>query len=111
MMEREALERLIEAVESGAEITGLDVHKANTGHSDHIEMVLRAHGGSLDAAKALHESLLPGWGFTVWTGESDDYGCNLISPEGQAFDSVYAKSEARARLLAILNAKLPEGER
>ena len=61
------LERLIEAVEAGREPTGLDVHKADTGHSDHIALVINAFNGSLDAAHALHEALLPGHGAVIQT--------------------------------------------
>lgn len=58
-----------------------------------------AFSGSLDAAKALHEALLPGWEWNVWRTQADDYACHVGSA-----DTVFAGNPARAWLLAILDA-------
>lgn len=77
-----------------------------------------AFSGSLDAAKALHEALLPGWKYLIRTSDDRDilvHGCQLgdffvniwpsISPnEGGAHFSLWAKPASRAWLLAILDA-------
>ncbi len=68
----------------------------------------RAYNGSLDAAKALHEAVLPGWDWCmtadkvdVWTGNMMDDG---IMRHGEA------GTTARAWLIAILKALIAEGE-
>lgn len=62
--------------------------------------------GSLDAAKALHDAVLPGWG---WHIREDGDGCyasclypkhNLVTP-----GSATAKTPAAAWVAAILRAK------
>ena len=119
-MNKDALRKLIKAVEAGnlpeavfhgssairghwAYTTGLD--------NDQRRMVFRAYNGSLDAAKALHEALLPGWvvqnigqdgfdpgdGWTAWIVHPE-YLENFTSQDGKA------KDPARAWLLAILKA-------
>ena len=66
---------------------------------------------SLDAAKALHEAVLPGWG---WHIRQDDDGCYAsclypvycrVTP-----GSATAKTPAAAWVAAILRAKHAEGE-
>lgn len=95
------LDKLIEAVEGGEwPDDWREVTRALTLHPDerHI-FAKRAFDGSLDAAKALHEALLPGyrWRITDLT-------------HAQVWDSVhcvhggYAEQPARAWLLAILKA-------
>jgi len=69
-------------------------------------LIHAACAGSLDAAKALHEAVLPGWAWTVgdnevaiyvpndgWTGEVDHF-----------VEVVFQNTPARAWLLAILEA-------
>ena len=76
-------------------------------------MVLGAFNGSLDAAKELHDALLPGWRFKIEQHEivahGDDFtACvwpNDYSRREQVFrPSGEAPTAARAWLLAILNA-------
>lgn len=73
----------------------------------------KAFSGSLDAAKALHEALLPGW--VVGIHKPPDHGnrakcalfwiVNLGSADGKVeIDSVIGADPARAWLLAILDA-------
>lgn len=62
-----------------------------------------AFSGSIDAAKTLHEAMLPGWKWVVWASHSGpNFGCNLLGPISH--DSVYSVNPARAWLLAILDA-------
>ena len=115
MTRRDALAELIAKVESGdgdqgvleasygvAEMTG------NIGRYTHI---VDAHHGSLDAAKALHEAVLPKWywhslhknGVSLrgpWFDDRDD-------PEASGYlyqDAEITGKPARAWLLAILRA-------
>lgn len=78
MSDMDALDKLIEAVEAGtdtmnhhaAAFPGESAYGLCTWHRTH-----KAAGGSLDAALALHEALLPGWVWdvgkegTAWTDE------------------------------------------
>lgn len=111
----EALSKLIEAVATGQAPTGLDVHRADTGHSDHITMVLGAFNGSLDAAKALHEALLPGW--TTVLGQNAHHGdwsaIVRLTEDGEIAHEYYGGADdlpARAWLLAILRAYAAQQE-
>lgn len=99
-----ALDRLIEAVEAGVlgwngiantcEVAGIGLREA--------QIAASAYHGSLDAAKALHEALLPG---LLWE----------ITPRGNCYirDACYdtisravrhTENPARAWLLAVLKA-------
>ena len=80
MTDRNALTDLIEAVESGHddEVDGLAC--ALFHGSGQCRDVVSAYHGSLDAAKALHEALLPGWDWCAGAGPiQGSNGCaNLI---------------------------------
>jgi hypothetical protein len=115
-MNKDALRKLIKAVEAGnlpeavfhgssairghwAYTTGLD--------NDQRRMVFRAYNGSLDAAKALHEALVPDRSWEIWRtmehlhdGTSrPTFGVNV-----PGMNTVYAADPARAWLLALLKA-------
>ena len=69
-----------------------------------------AYRGSLDAAKALHEAVLPGWVYGIsFDAYSELYA--FVS-DGIAFetDEVYNIEPARAWLLAILEALIAQEE-
>lgn len=105
-----ALDKLIEAVEADvldsvwhgcssrrghwAYATGLDATQRN--------LAWQASHGSLDAALALHEAVLPGWG---WGRYSSD-GSFHVTQHGVMIDDTEGKADAPARawLLAILRA-------
>ena len=115
-----SLSKLIEAVEAGAARPG------DYGHPDVMFMEVwlptvsgpqlwqyasEAYDGSLDAAKRLHDALLPGWDWTMhgngqaalWppgTIEEQNAGCIEVDVEGWP---------SRALLLAILRALEQEG--
>lgn len=67
MTDTKALDALIEAVERGlpSPTNWRNFSAVPTGAEDNPGPILahRAYHGSLDAAKALHEALLPGWGW------------------------------------------------
>lgn len=96
------LARLIEAVEAGAISTDL-IMSAIEEPSDQLN-TLGAFDGYLDAAKALHDALLPGWIFDA-TNDSAfvmrpwDYHGEPPPQYGSEADN-----PARAWLLAILRA-------
>lgn len=76
----------------------------------HTDLCWKAFNGSLDAAKALHEALLTGWGWNA-----SQVGASVSSPtaniaEGAAVEFYRDGSPARAWLLAILDAKIWEIE-
>jgi hypothetical protein len=70
---------------------------------------IRAYNGSLDAAKALHGAMLPGWRWLVeGNGNASVYPPdeNLL----KAVDVDGAVSPARAWLLAIIKALISQGD-
>lgn len=97
-------QRLIEAVERGdaTEFQFLTWRPGLTGTVAESKRMIRAYNGDLNAAKALHEALLPGWQYHLSDGSA--------SVEGTAWET-YAQSEttARAWLLAILRAVEAKG--
>lgn len=109
----DALTRLADAVEAGTLPRPLPfpVYQA--------AMVISAYNGSLDAAKALHEAVLPGWGVTslcqLWDvtpsgeyiGIGNDWAIELHHSNGdvQSHEACATASDpARAWLLAIIRA-------
>lgn len=60
-----------------------------------------AYRGSLDAAKALHDAVLPGWGFAV-----TQVGANIEGPT--EFYSDDANNPARAWLIAVIKALIAQ---
>jgi len=69
----------------------------------HTDLCWKAFNGSLDAAKALHEAVIPNHAWDIWRGIGADcvryYGCNL-----PGIDTAYHEDPARAWLIAILRA-------
>ena len=111
MRRKEALAKLIAKVEAGdlpeavfhgsssirghwAYVTGLDARQRTNAYL--------AYNGSLDAAKALHEAVLPGaWAHVRYTCK---YGHATVDVDGEEYDANNADNPARAWLLAILKA-------
>lgn len=120
-----SLSKLIEAVEAGAARPG------DYGHPDVMFMEVwlptvsgpqlwqyasEAYDGSLDAAKRLHDALLPGWGgaagYDYYTGLCRSQA--RVSHMGKHYqahidDVMQVSRPARAWLLAILRALEQEG--
>lgn len=105
-----ALDKLIAAVEAGGETrTGIEEISAGVfGLSETSVDVGTAYNGSLDAAKALHDALLPGWGCSIFSSPGYGYWiCKAVRVEGGLFREEVGHNEtnpARAWLLAILRA-------
>lgn len=107
--DRNALAALIEAVEGG-EWWG-DLPRPAELHTD---LCWKAFSGSLDAAKSLHEAMLPGWvarpqiggvgaGVRVWHCTVEDW------ETGDEIEVNNMPDPARAWLLAVLKAIAAEG--
>lgn len=103
------MQRLIDAVEAGT-VPDETVSLAPFCYSGQFEtgrQAMLAYFGSLDAAKALHEALLPEWGWTLDAGDGA-----YVENRGDFGDIITADvpgNPARAWLLAILRAKVAEG--
>jgi hypothetical protein len=117
MTRAEALDALIAKVEAGDEFafekSTQDVFGAYR-RSETAQLAYRAFNGSLDAAKALHEAVLPGWRvgqigqqYAHQDDPSDAWSVWIVAPDylttcAQA--SAQGPCPARAWLLAILRA-------
>jgi hypothetical protein len=95
------LDKLIEAVEAGT-LKPLDLIVLEP--SPHA-LAWKAYNGSLDAAKNLHDALLPGVRVEIF-GPTDNWGVRWGGKIG--FNAVFGPDLARAWLLAILKAKQAE---
>lgn len=98
----DALTRLADAVEAGT-ATSADFRAAfPAGNSHDSGAILAAYNGSLDAAKALHDAVLPGWDWSV-----DNIGrsqfCAYVY-DGAKTIIAFNHNPARAWLLAIIRA-------
>ena len=91
MTRKEALAELISEVEAGMWPGTNILHKIDDNYGFNA---WRAYAGSLDAAKALHEAVLPGQDWSI--SPSKSYAGNGFKGE--------SKDPARAWLLAILRA-------
>jgi hypothetical protein len=64
--------------------------------------------GSIDEAKALHDAVLPGWG---WSYYSDDGHFLVGHPtDGKIYEETHNANPARAWLIAILQALISEAQ-
>lgn len=106
----EKLDALIEAVAAGEEYIERDIQDAFGGYrkSEVSRMVIGAYHGSLDAAKALHEALLPGYSWYLGHLDEPMLGYCATVSHGHFADSPswrgFSADPARAWLLAILKA-------
>lgn len=73
---------------------------------EHGEKALDAFNGSLDAAKALHEAVLPGWDYRICRLNGGLTVHAEVGPEVFQF----ADDPARAWLIAILKALIAQEE-
>lgn len=91
------LRKLIEAVEAGRD----DSEKWHPALGEHGYTAMMAFHGDLNAAKALHDALMPGWGYLISAHDAE------IWREGEYPNTIAAQvkdNPARAWLLAILRA-------
>ena len=104
-MDRQALIELRDQVKAGTLPMGYNADRLDCGAlSARWSDVEKAFDGSLDAAKALHEAVLPGWEWRlrdnrawVWTGV-------LVYGGEEVETAEFCGLPARAWLLAILDA-------
>lgn len=96
-----ALDELIEAVEKGSDLGFRFWFEHDDAIPDFDTRMLceAAHNGSLDAANALHDALLPGWDWCVTPTVVSVYS----AMDNEPIDADMAPP-ARAWLLAILKA-------
>lgn len=101
-------QKMIEAIEKGeltAELCGAHggfLGPYCNGTTITLLTPLRAYEGSLDAALALHEALLPGWTFDVTNGSAFVCGARASWGDGDFQFTGEADIHSRAWLLAIL---------
>ena len=95
-----ALDDLIAAVEAGTFLAN-DALSPRANES----IAYRAFSGSLDAAKVLHEAMLPGWQRQISESNAKVWERQNIAFFGEAIDN-----DARAWLLAILRAKCSQDD-
>lgn len=101
------LDKLIEAVEGGSIAkSDLDAFIPSLGLNSDCNNALDAYRGSLDAAKALHEALLPGFRFRI-----DDFRAEIWYGPAGPFIGESQVNPARAWLLAILKAYREETQK
>ena len=73
----------------------------------HTDLCWKAFNGSLDAAKALHDAVLPGFG---WGKEALSGKPYVMEIEGQIIEFGEAETTARAWLIAILRALIAQAD-
>ena len=117
MTDKQALRALIEAVEAdgigGTNWGDFSAVPPVAGTALGHVLAHRAYHGSLDAAKVLHDVLLPGWPKNLnFTEHASGYYCCIFGPlpdDAGKWDfapksEARAKTTARAWLIAILKA-------
>jgi hypothetical protein len=104
MTRLEALKDLKAKVEAGGEMSWRDFWPVSKDQPA-ID-ARRAYDGSLDAAKALHEAVLPGWEYDI-----DSVSGVCVYPEDFEGTQVsVSNTTARAWLLAVLAALISQEE-
>ena len=110
MTDTTALQALADKVEAGEiALSDLDQFIPSFGMTTTANDAHMAYRGSIDAAKALHEAVLPGWAWTINdSGEQTMWPPNEIADEEWCADGILSvgpeNNPARAWLLAILRA-------
>lgn len=103
MTRKEALTELLANTENGIWIpeTKIYVWELNT------DLLWKAYSGSLDAAKALHEAVLPGWFYLIGFGPKG-FGTAVSKSKSEPNYEGSADTNARAWLIAIIKALIAE---
>jgi hypothetical protein len=110
--QRAALTELLEMVEAGwppdTDTPYMPPFRAAFEHGWRARVAWDANQGSLDAAKALHEAVLPGW---EW-GRNGETGTMWVRLRigWDAYFTTKCADPARAWLIAIIRAKIAEGD-
>jgi hypothetical protein len=97
-----SIAELIEAVEAGHDQRVLELSYYFGGNYTHV---IDAFRGSLDAAMALHEALLPGWHWNIVLDAATVWPKYPGDPTDAIDSDMIEGNPARAWLLAILRAK------
>ncbi len=108
----EALKALLVKVEAGDHRVGMWGAFKSEIHPHAPDYARQSFLGSLDAAKALHEAVLPGWTYCDLLRRGNRYTVHInkgIDETCRDFSAV-SESPARAWLIAILKALIAEGE-
>ena len=71
----------------------------------HWEHAARANRHDMNAARSLHEAVLPGEPWMLWRNPDDEYGCNIAD-----FDTGYAADPAVAWLIALITGEIARCE-
>lgn len=103
----DALDKLIEAVEAGtAKISDFIVIPIGEDMLEIFALQSEAYHGSLDAALALHEALLPGWAVNIdiLIGRKGPISSDVKLNDDMTIYAGQEKTPARAWLLAVLKA-------
>jgi hypothetical protein len=115
MTKLEALRDLLGKVKAGDDAHDLGLSFPQIGptanqHANIAIWITQASSGSLDAAKALHEAVLPGWGFGVTNVDCDMGVAAFVSRPNNHDDGFEASNPcpARAWLIAIIEALIAE---
>lgn len=111
MTKLEAMKALAKKVEVGEDLSGnvdfwVALNIAFERRGALASEAAKAYHGSLDAAKALHEAVLPGWGWTFPHSEK----CTLVHSDFLEQHGHHHNNPARAWLLAILKALIAQEE-
>ena len=109
-----SIRKLREAVEAGKLTNPGNEHWLAEMPRDTWEPIVKANSGSLDAAKRLHDALLPGFAPSVGQNVWHRYWFATITTTtgdsiGDSFSGQSTDNPARAWLLAILRALEEEG--
>ena len=99
MTRKEALAELIEKVEEGGDVRPSTFKALRD--PDNAAWAVKAFYGSLDAAKVLHEAVLPGW---WWKVIHPDPSYAQVGMQGIGDYYAETKDPARGWLFAILRA-------
>ena len=105
MTRKEALAELIAKVEAGEWDCNLpNKGVAGLGSAKRFRLAVCAHNGSLDAAKALHEAVLPDWYVFIKGQKGYVWFAELMDRDDNRHPQTEGETPARAWLLAILRA-------
>jgi len=117
---KQALEALRDKVKAGKfRPTWSELNNAGIAMNSHGQnragFAWDAYNGSLDAAKALHDAVLPVWRVSHAWGSGDKWVWNLTksNPDQPDYSAGECENPARAWILAILEALIsetPKGE-
>lgn len=109
MTRKEALTDLLAKVEANKPVYARD-EEIGLDWDQRGHLMRAVNGGSLDAAKALHEAVLPGWIYVENVRRGQRNTCNIAKKFDQQPVSAVANCPARAWLIAILKALIAECE-